>query len=54
MKFGISAIPTVILFKNGQVSQKFVGLRAEKDFKEEFRGLLHKYRVEYDERYVWD
>jgi thioredoxin 1 len=34
MKFGISAIPTVILFKNGQVSQKFVGLRGEKDFKE--------------------
>ena len=27
---------------------------AEKDFKDEFRGLLHKYRVEYDERYVWD
>ena len=34
MKFGISAIPTVILFKNGQVAQKFVGLRGEKDFKE--------------------
>ena len=27
---------------------------AEKDFKAEFRGLLHKYQVEYDERYVWD
>jgi thioredoxin 1 len=34
MKYGISAIPTVILFKNGQVAQKFVGLRQEKDFKE--------------------
>jgi thioredoxin 1 len=34
MKYGISAIPTVILFKNGQVAQKFVGLRGEKDFKE--------------------
>ena len=34
MRFGISAIPTVILFKNGQVAQKFVGLRGEKDFKE--------------------
>ena len=33
MKYGISAIPTVILFKNGQVAQKFVGLKAEKDFK---------------------
>ena len=34
MKYGISAIPTVILFRNGQVAQKFVGLRQEKDFKE--------------------
>jgi thioredoxin 1 len=34
MRFGISAIPTVILFKGGQVAQKFVGLRQEKDFKE--------------------
>ena len=33
-KYSISAIPTVILFKNGQVAQKFVGLRQEKDFKE--------------------
>src|ERR1044071_8668174 len=34
MKYGINAIPTVILFKNGQIAQKFVGLRQEKDFKE--------------------
>ena len=34
IKYGISAIPTVILFKNGQVAQKFVGLRQERDFKE--------------------
>ncbi len=33
MKFGISAIPTVILFKGGQVVQKFVGLRQDKDFR---------------------
>src|SRR5438067_12038307 len=33
IKYGISAIPTVILFKNGQVAQKFVGLRQERDFK---------------------
>jgi thioredoxin 1 len=33
MKYQISAIPTVILFKNGQVAQKFVGLRQERDFK---------------------
>jgi thioredoxin 1 len=34
MKYSISAIPTVILFKGGQVVQRFVGLRQEKDFKE--------------------
>ena len=34
MRFSISAIPTVILFKGGQVVQRFVGLRQEKDFKE--------------------
>src|SRR5262245_9763982 len=34
MKYGISAIPTVILFKQGEVIQKFVGLRPERDFKE--------------------
>jgi thioredoxin 1 len=33
-KYGISAIPTVILFKDGQVAQKFVGLRREQDFKD--------------------
>ena len=34
IRYGISAIPTVILFRNGQVAQKFVGLRQEKEFKE--------------------
>jgi len=34
IKYGINAIPTVILFQNGQVSQKFVGMRSEKDFRE--------------------
>lgn len=33
-KYGISAIPTVILFKNGQIAQKFVGLRREQEFKD--------------------
>jgi thioredoxin 1 len=32
-KYSISAIPTVILFKGGQVAQKFVGLRKEQEFK---------------------
>ena len=27
MKYGISAIPTVILFKNGEVAERIVGLR---------------------------
>ena len=33
-KYRISAIPTVILFKDGQVAQTFVGLRKEADFKQ--------------------
>ena len=33
IKYGINAIPTVILFKNGEVAQKFVGLKQERDFK---------------------
>jgi thioredoxin 1 len=31
-QLGISAIPTVILFQNGQIKEKFVGLRSKKDF----------------------
>src|SRR5687768_8145146 len=38
IKYGISAIPTVILFKDGQVAQKFVGIRPEKDFREALDG----------------
>ena len=34
VKYSINAIPTVILFKGGQIQQKFVGLRQERDFKE--------------------
>src|SRR5262245_25967472 len=33
MKYGISSIPTVMLFKNGEMVQRIVGLRAEQDFK---------------------
>lgn len=40
LKYQISAIPTVLLFKDGQVAQKFVGLRQEKDFKEAIDGTL--------------
>ena len=33
MKYGISAIPTLILFKDGQVAKKFVGLQQKGDLK---------------------
>lgn len=32
VKFGISAIPTVILFQNGEAVKKFVGVTPERDF----------------------
>jgi len=31
IEFGISAIPTIILFKDGQVQTKWVGLTSKKD-----------------------
>ncbi len=31
IEFGINAIPTLILFKNGQVQKKWVGLTSKKD-----------------------
>ncbi len=31
VKFGISAIPTLIIFKNGEVVKKLVGLSSKKD-----------------------
>jgi thioredoxin 1 len=33
MTFQISAIPTIMLFKNGEPVKKFVGLTPKKDFK---------------------
>lgn len=32
-QYGISAIPTVILFQDGQIKERFIGLRSKKDFK---------------------
>lgn len=32
VRFSVSAIPTVILFNRGEIIQKFVGLRAKKEF----------------------
>jgi putative transposase len=46
---GESQVPRVMKYISEQKEH-----HAEKDFKDEFRGLLRKYRVEYDERYVCD
>ena len=35
VKLGISAIPTIILFKNGEVVHKFVGVTSKQDFEVE-------------------
>lgn len=32
VRFSVSAIPTVILFHNGAIVEKFIGLRGKKDF----------------------
>ena len=40
MKFGISAIPTVILFKDGKVAKKLIGLQTKKAFAEVLDELL--------------
>ncbi len=40
MKYQINAIPTVILFKDGQVAAKFVGLKQEKDFKDAIEAAM--------------
>ena len=32
VRFSVSAIPTVIIFHNGEIVEKFVGLRGKKDF----------------------
>ena len=45
IKYSISAIPTVILFKDGQVAQKFVGLRQEREFKRTHPDRLRRGRA---------
>ncbi|MHC4122588.1 MAG: thioredoxin [Planctomycetota bacterium] len=40
MEFGISAIPTLILFNNGQVDKKWVGLTSKKDILQAIDELL--------------
>ncbi|MCF7973649.1 MAG: thioredoxin [Phycisphaerae bacterium] len=40
IEFGISAIPTTILFKDGQVQKKWVGLTSKKDIAAAIEELL--------------
>jgi thioredoxin 1 len=40
IEFGISAIPTLILFKGGHVQKKWVGLTSKKDITEAIDKLL--------------
>jgi thioredoxin 1 len=40
VEFGISAIPTIILFKDGQVQKKWVGLTSKKDLAKAIDSLL--------------
>ena len=40
VEYGINAIPTIILFKGGQVEKKWVGLTSKKDITEELDKLI--------------
>lgn len=40
MEFGISSIPTLILFKNGQIEKKWVGVTSNKVITEAIEELL--------------
>ncbi len=40
VEFGINAIPTLILFKGGQIEKKWVGLTGKSDIKAALDGLL--------------
>lgn len=39
VKYGIQAIPTIMLFNGGDVAQKFVGLTSKKDLQAALNGL---------------
>jgi len=39
-QFGITSIPTLLLFKNGQVAEQIVGLRSKRDLKSRFDSAL--------------
>ena len=40
VKYNVQAIPTILLFKGGEVVQKFVGLTSKKDFQAALAGVL--------------
>ena len=40
MKYGISAIPTVLIFKGGEVAKQFVGLTRKEDIVEAMDALV--------------
>lgn len=40
VKYGISAIPTVMIFNGGELAKRFVGLQPKKDFKAALDSLL--------------
>ena len=39
VKYGISAIPTIIVFKDGEMVKKFVGMTAKQEFADELEKL---------------
>ena len=45
VEFGISAIPTVILFKDGQIQKKWVGLTSKKDISDSNRQVCSEVPV---------
>jgi thioredoxin 1 len=42
VEYAINAIPTVILFKDGQIEKKWVGMTTKKDLVTEIDGLLEE------------
>jgi len=41
-QYGIRAIPTLLLFKNGQVDQQIVGLKSKRDLKNSLDAVITK------------
>ena len=41
VKYGVQAIPTILLFQKGEVTKKFVGLTSKKTFKEALDGIAN-------------